>query len=441
MLGRGRGSPRLTEAESRAIREGLRTLWPVAATAAVVGILAGIPQLIPVALLVGALALARELWLRRGLRGFHYERTLGTRHAVWGDRVPITITIWNRSWLPAAWLTADDHLSDVADIRPASAGGDAADGSGDPDAPSGRHALRNAWTLWPFERVERRLELHAVRRGRILFGPVDLATADLFAGVAGEGRLSQHEELTIAPRVLPVRVTTPRVRWIAQQRPVAGMPEDPTHFAGVRPYERGDSARRIHWRATARTGSPRSKRFEASHERELLLVLDIQTVAGRPLGGDHDPDLVEALCVVAASLARDAIGSGSRVGLAAAAYSFRPRAEVRIGPAAGPRQLMTLTDSLARLSPYASGRFEELLMGLPRWVAPHVQLVVITARDPSDCLPVLRRLRASGFEVRMVGVGPAGDAVRSRCSAAGIAARIATLDPDWRTADAVGLAG
>ncbi|MFN8620223.1 MAG: DUF58 domain-containing protein [Chloroflexota bacterium] len=402
-------------------------------------VLAGIPQLIPIALLVGALALARELWLRRGLRGFEYGRRLGTRHAVWGDRVPITITLWNRSWLPAAWLTAQDRLSDEADIRGAAEDGAALDlAEGDRN---GRRWLRNAWTLWPFEKVERRFVLHADRRGRILFGPVELTASDLFAGQAGEGQLLQHEELTIAPRVLPVQSATPRARWSAQQRAVAGMPEDPAHFAGVRPYQRGDTPRRIHWRATARTGAPRSKRFEASRERELLLVVDIQTVPGPAIGGGYEPELVEALCVVAASLARDAITTGARCGLASAAFSYRPRSEVRVHPAAGPTQLLALTDALARLSPYASGPLSGLLAGLPRWVETHTQLVLLTARDPAESLPVLRRLRATGFDLRVVAVGPAASAIVARATAAGFPAVSATLDPDWRTAPALSIAG
>lgn len=88
-----------------------------------------------------------------------------------------------------------------------------------------------------------------------------------------------------------------------------------------------------------------------------------------------------------------------------AAYSFRPRAEC-VAPAGGPRQLMALTDTLARLSPYASGPFQTLLGGLPRWLPVQAQIVVITARDPIDQLPVLRRLRASGYELLVIGVGP-----------------------------------
>ena len=346
---------------------------------------------------------------------------------------PITVTIWNRSWLPVAWLTAEDQLSDSVVIR-----GDSAEAVG--EDVSGRRWLRNAWTLWPFERVERRFLLEADQRGRIAFGPVTLAAGDLFAGTAAEGDLAQPAELTIAPRTLPVRTGASHARWSAQQRAVAGFPEDPAHFVGVRAYQLGDSPRRIHWRATARTGTPRSKRFEASRERELLLAVDIQTLPGPAVGAGFDPERVEALCVTAASLARDAIGGGARCGLAAAAYSYRPRAEVRLAPAGGPRQLLALTDTLARLSPYASGAFGTLLGGLPRWLPLHAQVVVITARDPIEFLPVLRRLRASGYELLLVGVGPEASVAAARGQAAGLRTITADLAPDWRTADALALA-
>jgi uncharacterized protein (DUF58 family) len=405
---------------------------PIALALAVitVGVVADIPALVPVGMLVGALATAQLLWLRRGLRGFEYSRVLGTRHAVWGDRVPVTVTIWNRSWLPVAWLTADDQLSGPIRIGSAPAPG-----------PDDRHSLRNVWTLWPFERIERRFLLEADHRGRVAFGPVRLAAADLFAGTAASGELDSPAELTVAPRSVPVRMGASRARWNAQPRPTEGFPEDPAHVSGVRPYQAGDSPRRIHWRATARTGTARSKRFETSRERELMLVLDMQTLPGRAVGGGFEPDLVESLCVAAASLARDAITSGVRCGLAAAAFSYRLQPEVRMLPAGGPRQLLALDVELARLSGHASGPFQRLLAGLPRWVPTDVQLVVLSARDPAEYLPAMRRLRLQGHDLRLVAVGPDAATIAAHGRAAGIRVLTADLSPDWRTTDALSLAG
>ena len=86
-----------------------------------------------------------------------------------------------------------------------------------------------------------------------------------------------------------------------------------------------------------------------------MVALDIQTDPGRAVSARYDPDLVESMCITTASLLRDGLAAGMRCGLAAAAYSYRPLAQVRMLPAAGLRQLLTLMDMLGRLSPWPSG--------------------------------------------------------------------------------------
>ncbi len=423
---------RLSEAESRAIRERLGSIRALAVAVVVAGVVLGVPALVPVGLLIGALALVRDAWTRRGLRGIEYQRELATGHAVWGDTVRMTVTVRNRSWLPVPWLTADDPLSEPITIE---------GGTVLAEEATEQRWLRNAWTLWPFERVEREFRLRADRRCRVAFGPVHLESADLFAGTAAAGDLPAPAELSVAPRSLPVVMIGARTRWSAQQHAIPGLPEDPVHVAGVRPYLPGDSPRRIHWKATARTGTPLSKRFDASREREMLLAVDVQTLPGRPPGVAYDPDLLEAICVTAASIVRDAIASGSRCGLAAAAYTYRPRTDVRILPGTGSRQLLTLMDALARLGPYASAPFESLLAGLPRWLPLQTRLIVITGREPELALAVLRRLRSLGYGMEIIAVGAVAPSAVERARSAGFRALTAELAPDWRSADALALVG
>ena len=418
-------------ADRRAIRRLARRVWLLGFGVIGAGAVLDIPALLPLGLLVVLLGVARVAWLRRGLEGLELRRELSTERAVWGDRVDIRVSAWNRSWLPVGWATTSDQLSEsVTLLQPAAIRTDAA----------GQVSMRNGFTLLPFERLTRHYQLLADRRGRVAFGPIRVTTADLFAGVAATGELAAAAELTIAPRSLPLRLAQPRSRWQPLHRASAGFPEDPTLFAGVRPYLAGDSPRRIHWKATARTGSPLSKRFDATHDRELLVAVDMQTEPGAASSGRYEPDLAEALCVTAASLIRDAISGGSRTGLCAAAYSYRPHLQVRIAPASGPRQLLLLMDALARFSPYASGAFETLLGALPRWLSNQADIVVVTARDPVGYLPILARLRSLGYAISIVAIGPHGAAAVTRARAAGLRALVGELTPDWRTADALRLA-
>ena len=67
--------------------------------------------------------------------------------------------------------------------------------------------------------------------------------------------------------------------------------------------------------------------------------------------------------------------------------------------------------------------------------------MVLTARDPAEWVPVLRRLRASGYALQVIGVGPARSVAVARARDAGIAAHVRGPGSDWRTADALALAG
>ena len=398
----------------------------------IAGAAAGVPALASVGVILGALALAREAWFRRGLRGLHYQRLLSTTRCVQGDEVAVTVSLWNRSLLPIGRVTSDDQASHDIRFREHSAG---------VSAVAGRPLLSNVWTLLPFERVERRFHLLADRRGRLVLGPVHLETADLFSGIAAAGDVHMPGQLIVAPRSVPIRQADGRPRWSPVARPATGFPEDPALVAGVRPYQAGDPPRRIHWKATARTGQPSSKHYEASRQREVVVVVDIQTEPGRMPSGRHDPDLVEAICVTAASLLRDGLAGGVRCGLAAAAYTHRPSAQVRILPGTGVAQLLALMDALGRASPMASGPFESLLGGLGRWLPQTTDLVVVTGRAITPYVPILIRLRSLGFGIRVVVVGQVAQARAADGRGAGFRVSAADLTPDWRTADALALAG
>ena len=78
----------------------------------------------------------------------------------------------------------------------------------------------------------------------------------------------------------PTTEIEPPDRWGDLDRARPGLAEDPSRFAGVRPYAPGDPIRRIHARTSARLGRPMTKRFEPSRDREVLIALDVQTVDG-----------------------------------------------------------------------------------------------------------------------------------------------------------------
>ena len=395
---------------------------------AVLGALAGAPPLVLVGVLVVLIALLRGLWTRYGLRGVDYEHRLATERAVFGDEFGLDIVVWNRKLLPLPWLRADDFVPDELVLRERSLVRS--------ERP-GLSLLDNTWSLAWYERVVRHLHVVANRRGVFRMSAVRLRVADLFARDTAEEERVLPVAFVVRPRTLPVRERLIDRSTRGERVAPMSLFRDPALFAGVRPYQPGDPLRQVHWKATARTGRTVVKRFDPSRQRELLLAVDVQTVDGPHWLMAYDEDLLEGLCVAAASLARRTLAEGSECGLAAAVYAGTGQRVAWVPPSAGVEQLGRIADTLARVVPGASEPYERLLASLPRRVGSGATIVALTGRDPGPFLGVLRRLGRMGYAVQLVLFGPRAPARSAAARASGVAAFTAELAPDWRTSDAL----
>ena len=282
---------------------------------------------VPIVILLGLVTLmievVHEAWARAGVRDVRYSRRLSARRAAFGDEIDMDVEVWNRRRLPLPWLQADDEATPGVTVRER----ELMDG-----AEPGTEVLRNAWTLRPWERVVRRFHVGADRRGVFTIGPVDLSVGDPFALLAASDLRPETDTFLVWPRTIPTTEIEPPDQWGDLDLAKTGLAEDPSRFAGVRPYAPGDPIRRIHARTSARVGQPMTKRFEPSREREVLIALDVQTIDGPAWEAGFGSDDVESLYVVAGSLARTLGNRRVAFGLMAAGYTG---AETRIASVAG----------------------------------------------------------------------------------------------------------
>jgi uncharacterized protein (DUF58 family) len=397
----------------------------LAALLVLLGLALGAPGLVFVGLLVAGTRGLAELWSRHGLRRVTYRRLLERRRAVWGDSVELTLEVTNGKWLPLAWLQVEEVVNEGTVVREVPLV---------PHELPGLVVLRRAWSLAPFQRIRSHLHLEAVRRGIVRFESVRLSVADLFGRGVASQTLRQPESVLVRPRTVPVQAATGTVVPLGTRRARQGLLEDPALFAGVRPYQRGDPRRRIHQRASARLGQPVSKRFEPSIARQVVIAVDLQTAPGPSWLLAYDEELVEALIVAAASLARYLLDAGAACGLAANGWTYTPARVAVVPPRAGPGQLSRITDVLARLSQTPSAPFARLLASLPARLPGGSLVLILGGRDPTDYLSAVARLRGAGFAVRHLAMGPQAALHASRLRTHGFDAAVAHLDPDWRRA-------
>jgi uncharacterized protein (DUF58 family) len=352
---------------------------------AVLGVILGSAPVVFIGAAIVLLRVVTERWPRRVLEALAYERAVNPQKTVVGDEVELRLSLWNRTRLPIAWAIAHDTLGEHLAT-----------------SPHGTVASVAA-PLRPFERVTRRVRVRPLRRGVHEIGPVRLGVAEHFGTQLPRLDKPVAPQTVIArPLMAPVYGASPQTAPLAQVRARKSLFTDPTLFAGVRPYQPGDTVRSIHWRATARRTELQTKRFEPALSRQQILLFDVQTIEGPYWMLDYDEDLFEELCVAALSVARSLISEDSSVGFAAAGFSGTTQRFIYLPPRADRAQIGRIGDVLARMTPESSAPLVSLLAWLPHRVPKGTTITVLSGRSPRSSAPVVKRLEQSGFPVHFL---------------------------------------
>ena len=149
------------------------------------------------------------------------------------------------------------------------------------------------------------------RRGAYFWPGARAGTVDPIALSDPLTARSAPAELLILPRPLKLRRLqlgggSPSDRPLRRATTAA----DAAEVHGVRPYQPGEGGRRIHWRATARTGELHVIEWEEETAADLTLLIDTHADATAGAPGD---DSLEHSVTAAASVAAFLLESGQRV--------------------------------------------------------------------------------------------------------------------------------
>jgi len=352
---------------------------------------------------LGAVSLVAYLMTWSALDGLETERHIGARDAEIGDDLLVTVAVRNRKALPIIWLVAEDMVPRGLE-------------------PHGTWA--RAVLLMPFASVRLQYRVRCNRRGYFRIGPVLFETGDFFGLNRRFATGEDARYLTVYPRVIPLeRYGIPTSRPMGETVVKRRLVEDPTRLAGVREYRTGDPMRRIHWKATARTGTLHSRVYEYSTMVGANIILDFSRDCW-----DGDRARSELAVTAAASVAAHLTDRKQQVGLVTnggdasdlmpeeterISAPTRPRiyemlanrertdrlSPVRIPVRRGEHNLHLMMRSLARLRLTDALSFTELIAeeyeGWPR----EATALAIVPGVSEELLPRLVQLRNSGFTV------------------------------------------
>jgi uncharacterized protein (DUF58 family) len=238
------------------------------------------------------------------------------------------------------------------------------------------------------------------RRGKLEIGPARIEWKDMAQSTFGEFVLRGSASIRVLPPLADLErcdLLPHRVRMYNGNIRARSIGQGGEFFA-LRPYEDGDEARRINWKATLRTGELYTSDMEAERSGDVVMVVDARRKTGRSARGD---EMIDREVEAASSMAAFYLREKNRVGLVAISDL------VDVLPAgSGRRHFHMLTDRLLNVRAGGERPFTGMKMALQRFFSPGALVIVITPLDDQDQMTVFKDLARSGYQVMVISPGP-----------------------------------
>jgi uncharacterized protein (DUF58 family) len=227
------------------------------------------------------------------------------------------------------------------------------------------------------------------RRGLHPVGPLTVDIEDPFGLVRTTRDQPGRQTVIVLPRTWPL-TPLPPAPGDEPERGVRALASNSTvdeEFAALRPYAPGDDIRRIHWRTTARLGSPVVRQFDQPWQLRTTVLLDVRRSA-------HDADSFERAVSAAASVVTMAAARDELVRLVTTAG-------VDSGFVPAPDRFEELMDRLAEVGPDTQGSLTGTVAHLSR--RPTGRLVTVAGTlEASEHGGLVRGSRLFGLHVLVV---------------------------------------
>jgi uncharacterized protein (DUF58 family) len=324
-------------------------------------------------LLLGLLAFS-GLAVARTRLGLDAVRSVDPRRVPVDSETTVHLDLRSSTFVPAGMVRLEDAVPGAGSARP-------------------RFVIDRGGSRWG-RRVTYRLRPR--HRGLLDVGPLTVLAQDPFGLVVARRQVAGVSLVVVTPQVVdlpPVRIPG---EWSGsgESRPrsiAAAGEEDVT----VRPYQRGDDRRRVHWRASARHDQLMVRREEQPWQSRATLVLDNRLAghsARQPGRQTPQSSSLEWAVTAAASVGTHLLARGYSVRLVtdeggSASTAWHDHSE---GPGAAEGLLLEALATVDVSSTASIGRIRSLLHGAG--TASGLLVAVLGAMD-ADELASMARLR------------------------------------------------
>jgi uncharacterized protein (DUF58 family) len=233
------------------------------------------------------------------------------------------------------------------------------------------------WRLKPGQRQRQSYRCRLGQRGLYQLGPMRLVSGYPLGLVRGMRQDQRTDRLIVLPR--PGRLTQAWGR-LYQEVHFGSRASHRKHgllegdFHSLRDWRSGDSHRRIHWRTSARRGSPVVRQFEKQRDEDLVLLVDMWQPAAPTA---EDLEIVERTVSFAATVVTDICRRGNNrlyLGVSGA------NPEVNGGPASS-ALMRELLEKLAVATADPADRLAELLARTYDTIPTGMTVIIVSPRS------------------------------------------------------------
>lgn len=323
-----------------------------------------------------------------------YTRQFSVTECYSGDTIEMIEVIENRKLMPVFWLRAESTIA--ASLRFHST-----EETMDIDVGKRTQYHKSLFSIGSYRRIRRTHKVICARRGLYRIDQVSLTAGDLLGMNDKSKSMPVNIELIVYPQVVTMEeIPLPSHGWQGDVSVRRWIVEDPFLMTGVRDYRSGDPMKRIHWKATARTGTLQVYQHDYTAEQRLVVYLNVMD---KETTRDvvHDEKLIEKGISYAATIVSDAVARGIPVGFGHNGMrQGKPEIDVRLPIGGGREHLLAILSEMAAIELRCKLLFHDFLAQDDPITEDRCDYLLITSHVSQLAAEQIERLKQAGHSVQ-----------------------------------------
>jgi len=332
-------------------------------------------------------ALLAKGWSSLSTKGVSCTRTMKEERFFPGESTEVGIKVTNRKPLPLPWFQIEQEL-------PVGISGDL---ELKPSALPGRGLLHQEGALLWYRSMRWKFRLDCRKRGYYMIGPMRFTSGDVFGFYSRSMDVPGRNHVIVYPTLFPVeKMGIPSLQPMGEYQIRRRIIQDPARTIGLRDYRPGDSLRRIHWKASARSRKLQVKTFEATTSFKTAIFLSIESFQAPT---SLPEEIFELAVSAAASISRHLVSRSTPVGLFVNTRCADSGHALSMPPAGSREQLPVLLEALAKVTSTCGEPFERFLERERQHLSSGTTLVLLFGTPPPSLPALAMALKSSGYRL------------------------------------------